>query len=159
KTAMPCGWLQLEAAGPLDPDLDACLGELNCCRFVLPEGGPVAAFLSLAGHSTDEPHVDSSPTHLAAVGFTSGSTGAPLPVPIAQAALAYFSPMEIEAFAALDQHRVSLLASLSHSLFRRELLRPLMAGGTICIPSAEEFERPGRLASWLQRERITFARL
>jgi non-ribosomal peptide synthetase component F/acyl carrier protein len=87
--------------------------------------------------------------------FTSGTTGDPLAVrvatPVAENGLAQLA--DLLDMGAAD--RVSMLSGPAHDPVLRDVGLALRAGATVCIPPAEVFGGPGRLATWLRQERIT----
>ncbi|GIF62784.1 hypothetical protein Ais01nite_08190 [Asanoa ishikariensis] len=99
-------------------------------------------------HATTAP----GPAHVL---FTSGTTGDPLAVrvatPVAEEALAELA--ELLGITAAD--RLSMLSGPAHDPVLRDIGLALRAGATLCVPPADAFGDPGRLAAWLRRERIT----
>ena len=88
--------------------------------------------------------------------FTSGTTGRPKGVVGKSSSLLQFATWEIAEFG-IDAHfRVSQLISPYFDAFFRDILVPLLAGGTICIPPDEVGRlTPAALIRWTDRENIT----
>ncbi|MBT3294596.1 MAG: non-ribosomal peptide synthetase [Verrucomicrobia bacterium] len=87
--------------------------------------------------------------------FTSGSTGQPKAVAGRSAGLLQFINWEIREFNIGAACRVSWLAAPTFDVSLRDILVPLLAGGTLCIPDADTRLHPQRLVSWLRDEGVT----
>jgi len=87
--------------------------------------------------------------------FTSGSTGTPKGIVGRNISLLQFLEWEIREFR-IDEHtRVSQLISPYFDAYLRDIFIALLAGGTICIPPAEEdIFSPEKLTAWIQDSRI-----
>ena len=160
EVANPKGWIQLEAAGPLPASLQEYVASMPCrFRLELPRRGLEAAAQQLSDVSVDEPDVEVRADHLAYISFTSGSTGRPKGVQGCHGSLTHFLPWLQRTFG-LDHHdRYSMLSGLSHDPLHRDIFTPLQLGASICIPNHEVIEVPGRLAEWMQRQRVTITHL
>jgi mycobactin peptide synthetase MbtE len=89
--------------------------------------------------------------------FTSGSTGTPKGIVGRNASLLQFIDWEISAFSVDRESRFSQLISPYFDAFLRDVFTPLLAGGTICIPPAEDgFFSPERMKAWIEQARIHF---
>jgi len=85
---------------------------------------------------------------------TSGSTGTPKMILGRHKSLSHFLHWEVEAFG-LDTHtRGCVLARPSFDLSLRETFAPLLAGGTLCIPTQEIKQQPLKLVEWMGANRI-----
>ena len=157
EVAKPKGWIQLEAAGPLPASLQEHVWSMPCrFRLELPSQGVGE---QLSDISADEPDVEVRADDLVYISFTSGSTGRPKGVQGCHGSLSHFLPWLQRTFG-LDHHdRYSMLSGLSHDPLHRDIFTPLQLGASICIPNREEIEVPGRLAAWMQRQRVTITHL
>ncbi|HEU4435060.1 MAG TPA: condensation domain-containing protein, partial [Pyrinomonadaceae bacterium] len=157
EVAKPKGWIQLEAAGPLPQSLQDYVWSMPCrFRLELPARDLGQPFASI---SSNDPGVDVRADDLAYISFTSGSTGRPKGVQGCHGSLTHFLPWLQRTFG-LDHHdRYSMLSGLSHDPLHRDVFTPLQLGASICIPNREAIEVPGRLAEWMQRQRVTITHL
>lgn len=87
--------------------------------------------------------------------FTSGSTGAPRGIAGRHAGLAHFIRWEVGEFALDATCRGSLLAPLPFDVSLRDILAPLAAGGTVCVPGPAVRTQVHRLLHWLKAQRVT----
>jgi amino acid adenylation domain-containing protein len=87
--------------------------------------------------------------------FTSGSTGEPKAILGTHAGLSHFIHWEVQEFGLWPGTRVSQLAPPTFDVSLRDLFAPLIAGGTVCIPSSETRAGIDRLLDWLDSEGIT----
>ncbi|WP_325176171.1 non-ribosomal peptide synthetase [Burkholderia gladioli] len=116
---------------------------------------PVDAEDSAAAQDTNEdaPAEAGAPAYLF---FTSGSTGEPKPIVGRADSLAQFVDWEIDEFGLDATLRASQLASLSFDASLRDILVPLCAGGTLCLPPRPTRDlEPQALLAWLEAERIS----
>ena len=91
--------------------------------------------------------------------FTSGSTGAPKGIVGQQRGLSHFLKWEISTFGFGPETRGSWLAPPTFDVCLRDILVPLMAGGTVVIPDPETRTTPPRLARWLADKRISLVHI
>jgi len=94
------------------------------------------------------------PDDLAYVIFTSGSTGKPKAIAGQHKGLSHFIHWEMQTFGLVTDCRTAFMAAPTFDVSLRDILVPLLAGGTLCIPAAEERQRVDRLIDWLERARI-----
>lgn len=88
--------------------------------------------------------------------FTSGSTGVPKGIVGRNDSLLQFLNWEVEAFQVDENSRFSQFISPYFDAFLRDVFVPLMAGGTICIPPAnEDFFSTDKLISWINQSEVT----
>lgn len=87
--------------------------------------------------------------------FTSGSTGNPKAIAGRQKSLSHFIHWEIKEFNLDERVRVSFLAAPTFDVSLRDLFVPLIAGGTLCIPSTETRSSATKLLHWLHDAQLT----
>jgi amino acid adenylation domain-containing protein len=89
--------------------------------------------------------------------FTSGSTGTPKGIIGRNKSLLQFVQWETGTLGVQAGARFSQLVSPYFDAFLRDIFVPLLAGGTICLPPAEEdlFTAP-KLARWIDAEKIEY---
>ncbi len=87
--------------------------------------------------------------------FTSGSTGEPKAILGCHKGLSHFIHWEIKEFSLDERIKVSQLAPPTFDVSLRDIFVPLIAGGTLCIPSTNDRMNTGRLLHWLQKSHIT----
>jgi mycobactin peptide synthetase MbtE len=80
---------------------------------------------------------------------TSGSTGNPKMIEGMHKSLSHFIHWEVNDFKLSQKTRGCILARLSFDLSLREMFAPLLAGGTLCIPTSEIKAQPVRLIEWM----------
>jgi amino acid adenylation domain-containing protein len=88
--------------------------------------------------------------------FTSGSTGTPKCVIGSHQGLVHFLSWQRETFGIGPGDRGAQLTSLSFDVLYRDVLLPLVSGGTLCIPPSSARRDPNRLFAWLRTEQITY---
>lgn len=87
--------------------------------------------------------------------FTSGSTAAPAGVRIGWGALERAMGWYLETFRPTHDDRVALLGGLGHDPVLRDILVPLLCGGTLVVPGAGVSRDPLALSDLLATERIS----
>jgi amino acid adenylation domain-containing protein/non-ribosomal peptide synthase protein (TIGR01720 family) len=105
-------------------------------------------------YSGSWPGLISEPNDLAYLLWTSGSSGEPKAIAGQHKGLAHFLHWEIQEFGLTAECRVSQLAAPSFDVSLRDILVPLLTGGTLCIPSGAVRENGDALLDWLERTRI-----
>ena len=159
--AVPRAWIALAAAGPVPEAVLTWLEAGGCPRLELPAGGnaalaSVAAFASTAFAA---PAVAIGPGDTGCIGFTSGSTGGPKAVRGLHGSLSHFLPIHRAEFDLRADDRFSLLSGLAHDPLQRDIFTPLYLGATIVVPDPADIGIAGRLAEWMNAERVTVANL
>lgn len=87
--------------------------------------------------------------------FTSGSTGIPKGIIGRNESLLQFLQWEIKAFNIAADARVSQFISPYFDAFLRDVFVPLLAGGTVCLPPAEQdFFTSEKMISWIDERNI-----
>ncbi|MBF0562526.1 MAG: AMP-binding protein, partial [Alphaproteobacteria bacterium] len=87
--------------------------------------------------------------------FTSGSTGEPKAILGQQRGLSHFLAWELAEFGIGRECRGSWLAPVGFDVSLRDILVPLMAGGTLCIPDENTRLTPHRLVEWIANSAVT----
>jgi amino acid adenylation domain-containing protein len=158
--AEPRGWLHVAAAGALPDALEEFVSALSCrCKLRIPARGEALAERLLEEYPATAPGVEVGPDDLAYLSFTSGSTGKPKGVEGRHGPLTHFLPWMQRTFELSEEDRYSMLSGLAHDPLHRDIFTPLTLGARICIPSQQVIETQGRLARWMEQERVTIANL
>ncbi|PWC90786.1 hypothetical protein TSH100_01775 [Azospirillum sp. TSH100] len=129
------------------PTLDARLAAIGCHLAVVPA--------EPEGQPETNPGIAVGPGDGCYVMFTSGSTGAPKAILGQQRGLSHFLRWEMGEFALDEGTRCSWLAPITFDVSLRDVLVPLMAGGTLCVPEPELRMLPHRLVDWIAASRLT----
>ncbi|OYX71643.1 MAG: hypothetical protein B7Y95_12425 [Rhizobiales bacterium 32-66-11] len=95
------------------------------------------------------------PTDAAYVMFTSGSTGAPKAILGPHRSLSHFLRWEIGEFALTEATRGSWLAPVTFDVSLRDMLVPLMVGGTLCTVDEDTRLSPRHLVEALKAAGVT----
>ena len=165
RLARPRGWLRLEAAGEVAPELEECLDGLGCrTRLTLGDstahdGTTHAGVNLLDGLSAEPPGVEVGQRDVAYIAFTSGSTGRPKGVRGTHDSLTHYHAWLARTFSIGERDRFSMLSGLSHDPLLRDIFPPLLLGAALCVPEGDVWGTPGGLAGWMERERITVTNL
>lgn len=94
-------------------------------------------------------------TQVAYIIFTSGSTGRPKGVPITHGALANYIGWAVETFGYAPTDRVMQATSLCFDASIRQILAPLVTGGTVVPVERSLLGDPQALLHFIQESRIT----
>lgn len=86
--------------------------------------------------------------------FTSGTTGIPKGVLGRHRSLSHFIEWEINEFKVDENFKNSQLTNPSFDPFLRDILVPLAAGGTCCIPTYDVLMNPVKLIQWIDKNEI-----
>ncbi|HWN40735.1 MAG TPA: amino acid adenylation domain-containing protein, partial [Thermoanaerobaculia bacterium] len=157
RLAAPRAWIALEAAGPVPEAVGSWLESAGCSRLELPAGG-FSSVERLAPFAGGE-RVVVGPQDPACIGFTSGSTGGPKGILGLHGSLSHFLPIYCEEFELGPEDRFTLLSGLAHDPLQRDIFTPLYLGAAIVVPDPADIGVAGRLAEWMNRERVTVAHL
>ncbi|MEO6192065.1 MAG: amino acid adenylation domain-containing protein [Thermoanaerobaculia bacterium] len=155
--AAPRAWIALEAAGPVPGPVRDWLAAAGCPCLELPAGA--AALESVAPFAAGAPRVAAGPQDVAVIGFTSGSTGGPKGILGLHGSLSHFLPTFCREIELWPDDRFSMLSGLSHDPLQRDIFTPLFLGAAIVVPDPADIGIAGRLAEWMNRERVTVANL
>jgi amino acid adenylation domain-containing protein len=160
RAAVPKGWIELEAAGPLPESLEHFLqSSPYVCRLSLPSHPLTAATNPVGGCSTVNPKVPIGPDDLAYVAFTSGSTGKPKGILGRHGPLTHFLPWLKEEFDLGEGDRFSVLSGLAHDPLHRDIFTPLQLGASLHVPEPKTIENSARMVRWMREEQITISHL
>jgi amino acid adenylation domain-containing protein len=107
-----------------------------------------------AGLSTADPEVSVGPDALAAILYTSGSTGQPKGVMQSHRNILHRVMLATKAFDLGPDDRVTLLSSLTYGASLLDLYSTLL-NGAVVYPFNVPEEGLSRLAAWLAREKLT----
>ncbi|GAA1918513.1 condensation domain-containing protein [Streptantibioticus ferralitis] len=89
--------------------------------------------------------------------FTSGSTGTPLAVAVPPGAAEYELDVLRERYTIGPGDRVSFLSGAAHDVALRDVVLPLRAGATVCIPPQEVSADAAAVPDWLAKNSVTVA--
>lgn len=106
-------------------------------------------------NETHKPGISYDPEDRIYVYFTSGTTGIPRGFIGKNRSLLHFIDWQIETFKIDESFRFAQFVNIGFDAFLRDVLTPLCAGGTICIP--EYFDTiisPDQLKQWVDVNRI-----
>jgi amino acid adenylation domain-containing protein len=96
-----------------------------------------------------------SPEDKLYVYFTSGTTGTPKAIVGKNKSLLHFIDWEIVRFGVNKTYRMSQFASPGFDAFLKDVFVPLLAGGTVCIPSGREILLDGsELTKWIDTSQL-----
>lgn len=96
-----------------------------------------------------------SPSDIAYVLFTSGTTGVPKAIKTSHAPLVHFVEWYAARFAADARARFSMLSGLAHDPVLRDVFVPLSVGAELHIPEQATLLAPRALFEWVDRARVT----
>jgi len=110
---------------------------------------------ALSSYGTEPVSVPLDPNAMCYVFYTSGSTGEPKGIAGRVKGLHHFINWEQEAFGVSDGCRSAQFTSPYFDAFLRDVLVPLSAGGTVCIPpEAPMLLGAERLVEWIDQQGI-----
>jgi amino acid adenylation domain-containing protein len=110
---------------------------------------------SLDDACTELPDLSVDPDAPAYVYFTSGSTGQPKGIVGRMKGLFNFVKWETKTFGLAPSCRISQLTTPTFDAFFRDVLVPLCAGGTVCLPPSKTQNLGANdLVDWIDRSRV-----
>ena len=157
--ARPRALVYTDAAGSMAASLESQLHAAGVHRVDLPSFSAARERSVSADFPGTCPVLKVDADDVACVGFTSGLTGGPKGVVGRHGPLTHFVPWLAETFGLGPDDRFSMLSGLSHDPLQREVFTPLCLGGTIVIPSADDYSDASRLARWIDKSRTSVAHL
>ncbi|MCP1132760.1 non-ribosomal peptide synthetase [Paenibacillus polysaccharolyticus] len=87
--------------------------------------------------------------------FSSGTSGLPNAIVGRNKGLLHYTDWEINEFDLMGGKKVSQLTSPSHDPFLRDILVPLLSGGTICIPESKSvLLYAEKLMTWIEESEV-----
>jgi mycobactin peptide synthetase MbtE len=152
---------------PLDPGMpvkrrEAMLAELAPDCLISDAGKAVAGFdfntiiQNPAANSGETVYPEFNADDSIYIYFTSGSTGKPKGIIGRNKSLLQYLQWQIREFSLDENCRVSQLISPYFDAFLRDVFVPLLTGGTICLPPADEdFFTTAKMAEWIGSSQIT----
>ncbi|MGW4234523.1 amino acid adenylation domain-containing protein [Streptomyces sp. NPDC004980] len=160
------GWVPLDAAHPparmTDQLKRAHVSTVVCHAPTLHTAGSLDGVRAVRGDDTEGPGTDyrapaakSDAEATAYVIFTSGSTGRPKAVPITYRAMENYLDWAVAAFGYGAADRLAQTASPCFDASVRQLLAPLLVGGTVVTVPRELLRDPELLLAYAERTRIT----
>jgi L-aminoadipate-semialdehyde dehydrogenase len=99
------------------------------------------------------------PDSPATLSFTSGSTGIPKGVKGRHYSLTHFFPWMAQRFGLGPDSRFTMLSGIAHDPIQRDMFTPLFLGASLYVPTADDIGTPGRLAEWMDDNKVTVTHL
>ena len=116
---------------------------------------PTRAIDALSGQNEDNPALSVDGDDGCYIVFTSGSTGEPKAILGSHKGLSHFIHWEMATFGDGVETRVSQLAPPTFDVSLRDMLFPLLSGGTLCVPDADTRTDSRALLAWLEAAAVT----
>ncbi len=142
-------------------ELDVCIPYLiglsethDFTLYQFCNGGFVPMDLSAKTYSVENPELVTDAEDGNYIFYTSGSTGEAKAFLGRHKSLSHFIHWEKKEFGVDETFKVSQLAQFTFDASLRDILLPLAAGGTICIPSAETKTNMMNLCEWIEASQI-----
>lgn len=172
EVAQPRGLVVLAGAGKIGPTVREFLSDNLKIRVEVPAlafspsgdvlGGlvdGVDVFKSRYHLAETDPNVIIGPDSVGTLSFTSGSTGIPKGVRGRHYSLTHFFPWMGERFSLSEESKFTMLSGIAHDPIQRDIFTPLFFGARLYVPTAEDIGTPGRLAEWMDDNKVTVTHL
>lgn len=102
------------------------------------------------------PFTPGEPDALAYWAATSGTTNESKLIAGSRAPLDHFVNWYLNECDVKPGDRFTMLSGLSHDPLLRDILIPMAAGGTLCIPGSNEMNYPAKMIHWIKKSNIHF---
>ncbi|KIK10956.1 hypothetical protein PISMIDRAFT_61740, partial [Pisolithus microcarpus 441] len=172
EVAQPRGLVVLAGAGKIGVTVREFLSNNLKIRVEVPAlafspsgdilGGLVNGADVLGSHyhlAETDPNVVIGPDSVGTLSFTSGSTGIPKGVRGRHYSLTHFFPWMGERFSLSEESKFTMLSGIAHDPIQRDIFTPLFFGARLYVPTAEDIGTPGRLAEWMDDNKVTVTHL
>ncbi|KAF8842012.1 large subunit of L-aminoadipate-semialdehyde dehydrogenase [Paxillus ammoniavirescens] len=172
QVAQPRGLVVLAGAGKIGPSVREFLSSNLKIRVEVPalEFSPTGEILGGLVDGNDvlksryhlaetDPNVNLGPDSIGTLSFTSGSTGIPKGVKGRHYSLTHFFPWMGNTFSLGDESKFTMLSGIAHDPIQRDIFTPLFFGARLYVPTAEDIGTPGRLAEWMDDNKVTVTHL
>lgn len=110
-------------------------------------------------HKDTHPKISFTPAEPDALAYwaaTSGTTNESKLIAGNRAPLDHFVNGYLNKFNVKPGDRFTMLSGLSHDPLLRDILIPMAAGGTLCIPGPDEMNYPAKMIHWIKKSEIHF---